>query len=199
MEKYTREGVREKVVQFCDIFGYNDEKIISNCLRIIDKYLSFENSSIDKLYFYLDEGIRNFSWRLIWENINEEIDKLSGQYDIKQEKIKTDRQNILLSYEALNLGERFFDEEELKRIKVNLGVIDANGVFHTSERLGIPRDNWPDHRQLANYLKLGEKIVQYYIRVGCICGINDGILCAESLSYGNETSLKNFLLTIQKY
>lgn len=43
-------------------------------------------------------------------------------------------------------------------------------------------------------MNLKNKIIEYYIRVGCICGENDGILCAESLFYGDDTSLKDFLL-----
>lgn len=195
METHALEQIRTKVIELCDLRGCNNDETIANCLQIIDKYLAYEGSSLDTLLNCLNTGINNNSWLLAWKMVVEETDKLSGEYYVKQEKERIESETILLNYEPLNLGERIFNEDELQDLKVNLGVIDVFGTFHTSERLGVSSSKWPDHRKLANYLRLQDKIIQYYIRVGCICGENDGLLCAESLYYGDNNSLKNFLLT----
>ena len=189
---YKLEDIEQKVRKLCEFSGYkDDEEVISNCMQIIDKYLSLEGSSLDVVNYHLQNSLDNGAWLLAWKGIREETDKLTGDYDKKQEKFEQEQQRILLDYHPLDLGERFLTEEELKQLKVTLGVIDANGVFHTGER----EKTKIDHRKLANYLRLCNKIIQYYIRVGCVCGQNDGILCAESLFYGDRESLKHFLLT----
>lgn len=194
MASHTLDEINAKVIQLCTIHGYNNKDVLNNCFKIIHKYLAFDNSSLDILFYCLEDGINNDSWLLTWKKVNEEIDKLSGKYYFEQEKAKKESVKILLDYEPLNLGERILNAEELTYLKIKLGLIDSFGVFHTSERLNVDRNKWPDHRKIANYLRLKNKIVQYYIRVGCICGQNDGILCAESMSYGDKESLKNFLL-----
>ena len=189
---YTLEDVKLKVGKLCALNGYKDnEEVIENCFHIIEKYLSFENSSLDVVNYHLQNSLDNDSWLLAWKGINEEIDKLSSDYYIRKEKYEQEQKRILLDYYPLDLGERFLTEEELKALKINLGVIDANGVFHTGKR----EQAIIEHRKLANYLRLCNKIIEYYIRVGCVCGHNDGILCAESIAYGDNESLKKFLLT----
>lgn len=195
MATHTLEEINEKVVQLCSIYGYDNKEVLENCFKIIHKYLAFDDSSLDILFYYLKDGIDNGSWFLTWKKINEEIDKLSGKYYIELEDQKKESENILLDYEPLELGERILNDEELTYLKVNLGLIDSFGVFHSSERSNVDKSKWPDHRKIANYLRLKNKIIQYYIRVGNICGENDGLLCAESLSYGDRESLKNFLLS----
>ena len=188
----TLEDINRKVKKLCELRGFkDDEVVISNCWQIINRYLSFEGSSLDVVDNYLQFSLDNGAWIFAWKGIKEETDKLSGEYYVEQEKQEQEQKRILLDYNPVDLGERFLTEEELNAIKVNLGVIDANGVFHTGER---PQTK-VDHRKLANYLRLCNKIIEYYIRVGCVCGHNDGILCAESISYGNNESLKKFLLT----
>lgn len=188
----TIEEIKNKVKKLCELRGYkDDEEIISNCMQIIENYLSFEGSSLDVVNYHLQSSLDNGAWILAWKGIKEETDRLTGDYYKEQEKIEQEQQRLLLDYHPVDLGERFLTEEELKQIKVNLGVIDVNGVFHTGER----EQTKIDHRKLANYLRLCNKIIEYYIRVGCVCGYNDGILCAESIVYGNNESLKNFLLT----
>lgn len=195
MPKYTLEKIKTKIIELCNMRGCNNEETIAYCFQIIDNYLSYKGSTLEVLFSCLNVGIDNHSWLLAWNLLTEEIDKLSGEYEANQEKEKNEGETILLDYEPLDLGERILSEKELQNLKVNLGVIDAFGIFHTSERLGISPSKWPDHRSLARYLHLKEKIIQYYIRVGCICGKNDGLLCAESLCYGDYNSLKSFLLT----
>ena len=195
MDQNKFEQIKAKIIKLCTIRGCNNDETIANCLQIINKYLSYDGSSLDILFNCLDTAIYNNCWILAWKMIAEETDKLSGKYYIDKEKQEVENESILLNYKPLDLGERFLNEEELEKINVNLGVIDAFGIFHTSERLDIPSSKWPNHRKLANYLYSQNKIIQYYIRVGCICGINGGLLCAESLLYGDNDSLKRFLLT----
>lgn len=195
MEKYRQEEIRTKIIKLCNLRNCNNAETIANCYQIIDKYLANKDSSLDILFNCLDSGIHNNSWLLAWQMIREETDKLSGKYYAKQEQEKIENETILLNYEPLNLGERIFSENELQNIKVNLGIIDTFGTFHTSERLKIPSSKWPDHRKLASYLHLKEKIIQYYIRVGCFCDISDDLLCPESIQYGDKGSLKKFVLT----
>ena len=188
----TIEEIKNKVRKLCELRGYkDDEEVISNCMQIIDKYLSLEGGSLDVVNYYLQNSLDNGAWILAWKGIKEETYRLTGDYFKEQEKIEQEQQRILLDYHPVDLGERFLTEEELNQLKVNLGVIDANGVFHTGER----EKTKIDHRKLANYLRLCNKIIEYYIRVGCVCGYNDGILCAESIIYGDNESLKKFLLT----
>ena len=189
---YTIEEIKQKVRKLCELRGYkDDEEVISNCMQMIDKYLSLEGSSLDVVNYYLQNSLDNGAWLLAWKVIREEIDKLTGDYYKEQERFEQEQQRILLDYHPLDLGERSLTEEELDQLKVNLGVIDANGVFHTGER----EKTKIDHRKLANYLRLFNKIIEYYIRVWCVCWYNDGILCAESIAYGDNESLKKFLLT----
>ena len=188
----TLENINLKVRKLCEFRGFkDDEEVISNCWQIIKRYLSFEGGSLEVIDYYLQNSIDNGTWLIAWKGIQEETDKLTGDYYIHQKKYEQEQKRILLEYQPLDLGERFLTEEELKKIKVNLGVIDANGIFHTGERNNAK----VDHRKLAHYLKLCNKIIDNYIRVGCVCGDNDGILCAESISYGNTESLKKFILT----
>ena len=188
----TLEEIDQKVRKLCELRGFkDDEEVISNCWQIIDRYLSFKGSSLGVVDYYLQNSLDNGAWIFAWKGIKEETEKLSGEFYVKQKKYEQEQMRILLDYNPLDLGERFLTEEELSSIKVDLGVIDANGVFHTGER----NQTKVDHRKLANYLRLRNKIIEYYIRVGCVCGHNDGILCAESISYGDNESLKHFLLT----
>jgi len=159
---YTIEEIKQKVRKLCELRGYkDDEEVISNCMQMIDKYLSLEGSSLDVVNYYLQNSLDNGAWLLAWKGIREEIDKLTGDYYKEQERFEQEQQRILLDYHPLDLGKRSLTEEELNQLKVNLGVIDANGVFHTGER----EKTKIDHRKLANYLRLFNKIIEYYIRV----------------------------------
>ena len=190
---YTIEDIKEKVIEICDINDYNNDEIVSDCFTKIDKYLSYDNSSLEILFNCLEEGIKNGSWILAWHLISKETNKLSGKYyqDIKE--TENEKKKILLDYQPINLGDRVFEKRELQDLQINLGLIDAFGVFHTSYR-GYEKI---DHRELAEYLKLKDRIFQYYIRVGSVAGRNNGMLSAESLLYGDRSSLKHFLLTEQ--
>ena len=179
-------------MELCELRGVADDKeVVNNCHEIIDKYLSYENSSLDFVYKCLDTSIQNCSWLFAWRFLNMEIDKLSGKYEEDKKNYEQEQRRILLDYTPIDLGNRFLSEEELKTLNEKFGVIDANGVFHT----GIRKEKKIDHRQLASYLQEQEKILKYYIRVGTATGYNEGIICAEAIRYGDENLLKEFLLT----
>ena len=58
--------------------GYkDDEEIILNCWRIIEKYLLLEGSSLDVVDYYLQNSLDNGAWLLAWKGIREETDKLT--------------------------------------------------------------------------------------------------------------------------
>lgn len=189
---YITDEIKQKVKKLCELRGYkDDEEVISNCMLIIERYLSLDGSSLEVVNYHLQNSLDNGAWLLAWKGIKEETDRLTGDYYLEQEKYEQEQKRLLLDYQPLDLGKRILSEDELQALRINLGVIDANGVFHTGERIQTKID----HRKLAKYLKLCNKIIEYYIRVGCVCGHNDGILCAESIAYGDNDSLKNFLLT----
>lgn len=110
MENHTLEQIRTKVIELCNLRGCNNNETIANCLQIIDKYLAYDGSSLDKLFNCLDMGINSGSWLLAWKMVAEETEKLSGEYYIKQEKERNESEKILLNYEPLNLGERILRE-----------------------------------------------------------------------------------------
>lgn len=182
--------MKEKVIELCGINDIKDEEILTDCFNIIDKYLSCDGSSTEYLLYLLDFAIKNQAWLYFWQTIKKETDKL-----LNCEIDNSKEDEMLISYNPINLGERFLTNDELNKINIDLGVIDKFGVYHTSKREGVMPFKYPDHRKLANYLNLQNKITDYYMRVGCICGENDEIICAESLFYGNEYLLKHFLFT----
>lgn len=194
MTKHSLEEIKTTVIELCDRNGYNNDEIKERCLKTIDDYLSLKNSSLDVLFYCLKSSLENNSWLLAWKLIAEETDKLTGKFYERQKEQNDEERRILLDYKPIELGDKILCESDLKHLNVDLGVIDAFGVYHTSKRMGIYINSWPDHRKLAAYLATNNKIFNYYIRVGMMYGKNDGILSAESLSYGDMNVLKNFIL-----
>ncbi len=192
MDIYQFEKIKQKLVKLCQLNNCNDTNTIQICFKIINKYLSYEGSSVSTVINCLDIAINNNAWVLAWNLLREETDRLSGKFYIEEEKKQLEYERELVNYIPINLGDSIFDEIKLQKLKIGAGVIDAFGVYHTSEREGY---RFIDHRELATYLKEKDKIFTYYIRVCPVQGHKDIRLCAESILYGDLDSLKDFLLT----
>ena len=75
----TLEEIDQKVRKLCELRGFkDDEEVISNCWQIIDRYLSFEGSSLGVVDYYLQNSLDNGAWIFAWKGIKEETEKLSG-------------------------------------------------------------------------------------------------------------------------
>lgn len=183
--------IQKKIMKLCN--DLHDDEIKMSLNKLINEYLSCENSSINIVLQWLDVGIETNSSLLTKSLIKDEIKKLTGKKYIDDEKIIEQERKILLDYETIDLGNDFFSEKALIDLSVNLGVIDMSGVYHPCTRKGS--DFLMDHRKIATILKERNLIIEHYIRVGTICGINQGVLTAESIYYGNRDSLNKFLLT----
>lgn len=146
-------------------------------LQKSNEYLSLKGSSIDTLFRCLSESVEMSNSLL-----------LANAY-IKELLNKSEENKETLEYAHIDLGNDFLSNDELTNLNVKFGVIDSYGVFHTAERnAGVV----PSHENLAHYLKLTDKIVDNYIRVGNVLSTSEGIFSASSLT---KLTLKDFLLT----
>ena len=73
----TLEDINQKVRKLCELRGFKDyEEVISNCWQIINRYLSFEGSSLDVVDYYLQNSLDNFTFSPISVNIKFQLKQI---------------------------------------------------------------------------------------------------------------------------
>ena len=82
---YITDEIKQKVKKLCELRGYkDDEDVISNCMLIIERYLSLDGSSLEVANYHLQNSLDNGAWLLAWKGIKEETDRLTGDYYLEQ-------------------------------------------------------------------------------------------------------------------